>query len=187
MNLHEEYKRFWRGLSKVQREALQANGFDPMQPKEDGVPLAHRHFGGEPPDSGDGGADADATHIFNKNWGTEYDINFRQMAMWRNQELQGEDTEVIQRTYTHEEFLDVLRRVLSLLGDTLEATCLRLALGLPDQPTMTAVADKHKLTRAAVSARVKTIQRRLNLPPSIYMKSEYACGKLANARRKKLK
>ena len=185
MSIYDEYKRFWKGLSKVQREALQANGFNPMQPNDDGVPLAHRHFGGEPPDSGDGGADADATHIFNKNWGTEYDINFRQMALWRNEEMQGEVDAMIQRTYTQDEFLDVLRRVLSILGNTLEATCLRLALGLPDQPTMTAVAEQHNLTRAAVSARVKTIQRRVNPPPSIYMKSDYACGKLANARRMK--
>jgi hypothetical protein len=187
MSIYDEYKRFWKMLSKEQREALSKNGFDPMRPGDDGVPLAHRHFGGEPPDSGDGGAETDATHIFNKNWGMEYDINFRQMALWRNKENEAEEQEMTSRTYTHEEMLDVLRKVLSVLGNSLECTCLRLALGLPDQPTMTAVAETHNLTRAAVSARVKTIQRRLKLPPSLYMKSEHACKKLSNARRNKLK
>ena len=49
---------------------------------------------------------------------------------------------------------------------------------MPDQPTMTSLAEKHRLTRAAISARVKTIQKNLGLPPSIYMKSEHACARL---------
>jgi hypothetical protein len=172
MSIYDEYKRFWKTLSKEQRATLQSYGFDARNPEDAGIPLAHRYFGGEPVAMDDGPARAEG-----------YDIDHLVSVQWRMRPR--EDVEVIQRTYTHEEFLDVLRKVLSILGNTLEATCLRLALGLPDQPTMTAVAEQHNLTRAAVSARVKTIQRRLNLPPSIYMKSDYACGKLANARRMK--
>ena len=80
--------------------------------------------------------------------------------------------------------LDIIAKILSVLGDSdhpenrLQATCIKLAVGMPGQPNMTALAKEHDLTRAAVSLRVKTIQRKLGLPPSMYMKSEHACARL---------
>jgi hypothetical protein len=175
MPIYDEYQRFWKRLSKVERAALAASGFDPAKPDDAGVPLAHRYFGGEPLQ------DQDGTGFKREG----YDINKVQAVRWDLRE-RGE-TEVSDRTYTQDEFLDALRRILAVLGDSLEITCLRLALGIPGQPTMTAIAEKHGLTRAAISSRVKTVQKKLGLPPSVYMKSDSACAKLSNARRKKLK
>jgi hypothetical protein len=104
-----------------------------------------------------------------------------------------EEIQVSNRTFTQDEVLDILRKVIAVIDLSthsevrLHGTCIKLALGIPDQPTMTALANQHSLTRAAISARVKTIQRNLKLPPSLYMKSDAACKKLSNARRKKLK
>lgn len=188
MSLDDEYRKLWKRASKAEREALLLTGFDPDVPADDGVPYAHRYFGGET-DSPDGQQEG-AMREFSKTSPNGFDINFHQaMLFYRRQR---EEEAVIVRTYSHDEVLELLTRVLSVLSDSndrsvrLHATCIKLALGMPDQPTMTALANEHKLTRAAVSARVKTIQRNLNLPPSIYMKSESACEKLSKARRRKL-
>jgi hypothetical protein len=153
---------------------LLSTGFDPAKPDDAGVPVAHRYFGGEPVSDHDEETRSEG-----------YDINHLQALQWQMRERNL--PQVSDRTYTQEEFLDALRRILAVLGDSLEITCLRLALGIPGQPTMTAIAEKHDLTRAAISSRVKTIQRKLGLPPSIYMKSDSACAKLSKARRKKLR
>ena len=174
MPIYDEYQRFWKRLSKAERSALSSVGFDPNQPDDAGIPYAHRYFGGEPLQDTNGNFKVEG-----------YDINKVQAVRWDLRE-RGE-TEVSDRTYTQDEFLDALRRILAVLGDSLEITCLRLALGIPGQPTMTAIAEKHGLTRAAISSRVKTVQKKLGLPPSVYMKSDSACAKLSNARRKKLR
>jgi hypothetical protein len=188
MSLDDEYRKLWKRASKAERDALLLTGFDPDAPADDGVPYAHRYFGGET-DSPDGLQEG-AQREFSKSSPNGFDINFLQAVNFYRR--QREEEVVIVRTYSHEEVLELLTRVLSVLADSndravrLHATCIKLALGMPDQPTMTALAKDHKLTRAAVSARVKTIQRNLNLPPSIYMKSESACQKLSKARRRKL-
>jgi hypothetical protein len=181
MSIYDEYKRFWKRLSKVERATLAASGFDPAKPDDAGVPCAHRYFGGEPVQ------DQDGTGIKREG----YDINKMQAVQWHLRER--EEAEMSERTFTQDEVLDILRKVIAVIDLSthaevrLHGTCIKLALGMPDQPTMTALANQHDLTRAAISARVKTIQRNLRLPPSLYMKSESACKKLSNARRKKLK
>ena len=180
MSLSDEYQKFWKKLSKEQRASLEATGFDPTKPSVHGVPLAHRYYGSEPTNDHD---KVPGSHS------QGYDINYLAGKKWENERWVNDvsSEEVNERTYTKDDLLDVLRRILSVLGTNLEASCLRLAMGLPDQPSMTEVGKQHKLTRAAVSSRVKTVQRRLGLPPSIYMKSDFACAKLSKARRKKLK
>jgi len=192
MSIYDEYQRFWKRLSKVERAALEAAGFNPHRPEDSGVPFAHRYFSGEPSDGGDvlGGPGGEENFV-QGGWGQGYDINEVQAAQWRMRERN--ETQVSDRTFTQDEVLDILRKVIAVIDLSthaevrLHGTCIKLALGIPDQPTMTALANQHNLTRAAISARVKTIQRNLKLPPSLYMKSDAACAKLSNARSKKLK
>jgi len=192
MSIYDEYQRFWKRLSKVERAALEAAGFNPNRPEDAGVPFAHRYFSGEPSDGGDvlGGPGGEENFV-QGGWGQGYDINEVQAVQWRMRER--EEIQVSNRTFTQDEVLDILRKVIAVIDLSthaevrLHGTCIKLALGMPDQPTMTALATQHNLTRAAISARVKTVQRNLKLPPSLYMKSDAACAKLSNARRKKLK
>ena len=189
MPIYDEYQRFWKRLSKVERAALEAAGFNPNRPEDAGVPFAHRYFSGEP---SDGDASEGGEENFQEGgWGQGYDINEVQAVQWRMRERTY--TEMSDRTFTQDDVLDILRKVIAVIDMSthaevrLHGTCIKLALGMPDQPTMTALAEQHRLTRAAISARVKTIQRNLALPPSMYMKSESACKKLSVARRKKLR
>jgi hypothetical protein len=43
---------------------------------------------------------------------------------------------------------------------------------------MSELGRTNNVTRAEVSRRVKNIQRKMNLPPSMFMKSDYACSRL---------
>ena len=180
MPIYDEYQRFWKRLSKVERAALEATGFNHRNPDDAGVPHAHRYFGGEPVSDHEDESKSEG-----------YDINQLQAVQWQMRERTY--TEMSDRMFTEEMVLDILRKVIAVIDLSthaevrLHGTCIKLALGMPDQPTMTALANQHKLTRAAISARVKTIQRNLALPPSMYMKSEAACKKLSVARRKKLR
>lgn len=180
MPIYEEYQRFWKRLSKAEREALTSTGFDPRRPDDSGVPYAHRYFGGEPISNQDDDTRSEG-----------YDINRLVSVQW-NQRERGW-TEVSEKFFSQDDVLDILRKVIAVIDLSpsaevrLHGTCIKLALGMPGLPTMTALANQHKLTRAAISARVKTIQRNLKLPPSLYMKSDSACAKLSVARRKKLR
>jgi hypothetical protein len=75
---------------------------------------------------------------------------------------------------------DVLRHFVADLlseGNTrLTIECLAIALGLSayDGETMTEIAQRHGITRAAVSKRCVDITQRLNLPPSRAMRSTRA-------------
>ena len=177
MTIYDEYKRFWRRLSKEERKALSAHGFDPMQPEDAGVPKPHRYFWNDG-DAGELGSD------------NGYDVGYLQAVRFLQKSDEEPDT-MNDRNYSRDEVLDILSKVLSVMTDCndsgvrLQGTCIKLALGMPGQPTMTQLASEHCLTRAAVSLRVKTIQRKLGLPPSVYMKSEHACKKLSKARRSK--
>jgi hypothetical protein len=166
MPIYDEYQRFWKRLSKAEREALTSTGFDPRRPDDSGVPYAHRYFGGEPVQDEDGSGPK------------------QRERTW---------SEMSEKFFSQDDVLDILRKVIAVIDLSpsaevkLHGTCIKLALGMPGLPTMTALANQHKLTRAAISARVKTIQRNLKLPPSLYMKSDSACAKLSVARRTKLR
>lgn len=180
MPIYEEYQRFWKRLSKAEREALSSTGFDPRRPDDSGVPYAHRYFGGEPVADHDDETKSEG-----------YDINRLAANQWHQRERTW--SEVSEKYFSQDEVLDILRKVIAVIDLSpcaevrLHGTCIKLALGMPGLPTMTALAEQHRLTRAAISARVKTIQRNLRLPPSLYMKSDAACAKLSVARRKKLR
>jgi hypothetical protein len=195
MSLESEYSKWWRKLPKADKELLKSTGFDYKNFKDDGVPIAHRYFGGET-DKLDGYEDQPFSLANNSGYcpaslSNGYDINFQQFVKWTSDRNKNED-EVLKRFFSFDDVLEILNRVISILDDSndksvkLHATCIKIALGMPEQPNMTKLAREHNLTRAAVSLRVKTIQKNLGLSPSMYMKSEYACSKLSKARRKKL-
>lgn len=83
---------------------------------------------------------------------------------------------------------DVLRHLVAELlaeGNTrLTVECLALALGLSayNGESMTDIARRHGISRAAVSKRCVDITRRLNLPPSRAMRSVAARGVYRRAR-----
>ena len=180
MSIYEEYKKFWKRLTKAEREALASTGFDHGRPDDSGVPFAHRYFGGEPVSDHEEETKSDG-----------YDINRVAANRWHQRER--EEAPVSERVFSQDDVLDILRKVIAVLDLSphpevrLHGTCIKIALGMPGLPTMTALAEQHDLTRAAISLRVKTIQRNLRLPPSLYMKSESACKKLSMAQRKKLR
>lgn len=196
MSLQNDYRKWWRKLSKEEKQALKATGFDYKNWQDDGVPIAHRYFGGET-EKQDDNIECHPLTLQNKSgWFSQsqtngYDINFQQFLKWTHERNKNED-EVIKRFFSFDDVLEILNRVIEVLDDSndksvkLHATCIKIALGIPNQPNMTALAKEHNLTRAAVSLRVKTIQKNFGLAPSMYMKSEYACNKLSKARRKKL-
>lgn len=180
MSIYDEYQRFWKRLSKAEREALTSTGFDARRPDDAGIPIAHRYFGGEPVSDHEEETRSEG-----------YDINRLAANQWHQRERGW--AEVSEKYFSQDDVLDILRKVIAVIDLSpsaevrLHGTCIKLALGMPGLPTMTALANQHRLTRAAISARVKTIQRNLKLPPSLYMKSDSACAKLSVARRKKLR
>lgn len=180
MPIYDEYQRFWKRLSKAEREALTSTGFDARRPDDAGIPIAHRYFGGEPVSDHEEETRSEG-----------YDINRLAANQWHQRERGW--AEVSEKYFSQDDVLDILRKVIAVIDLSpcaevkLHGTCIKLALGMPGLPTMTALANQHRLTRAAISARVKTIQRNLKLPPSLYMKSDAACAKLSVARKKKLR
>jgi hypothetical protein len=94
-------------------------------------------------------------------------------ALVDHEEEDGEETSTRNAT-------DVLRHFVADLlseGNTrLTIECLAIALGLSayDGETMTDIAKRHGITRAAVSKRCVDITQRLNLPPSRAMRSTRA-------------
>lgn len=185
MSLPNDYRKWWKKLSKEEKESLKATGFDYKNWEDDGVPIAHRYFGGETEKQSENDSDYASTNV------NGYDINFNQFKKWLSDKHKTED-KIKKLTFSFDDVLEILNRVIAVLDDSndksvkLHATCIKIALGIPNQPNMTALAKEHNLTRAAVSLRVKTIQKNFGLAPSMYMKSEYACNKLSKARRKKL-
>lgn len=63
--------------------------------------------------------------------------------------------------------------------------CIRIALGYRNYKSMSDVASKYGVGRAAISLRVKNIQKRLKLAPSVYMRSEQVCVKIKQGINKK--
>ena len=84
------------------------------------------------------------------------------------------------RENTDDKILDLLRRLIAEIlsqGNarlTLECLALACGLGTLQGESMTSIAKRHGLTRAAVSKRCVDITEKLNLPPSRSMRSKKA-------------
>jgi hypothetical protein len=172
------YAAWWRRLTPEQKAKLTETGFDPKRPSSSGIGLAYRYVDSDKED----GYDSDTKM---QHGPRGYNVDSIQRREYRPEDYYLEpETHMTDRNYTKDEVLDIIAKIVSVLGDSehpenrLQATCIFLAIGMPGQPNMTALAKEHSLTRAAISLRVKTIQRKLGLPPSVYMKSDYACARL---------
>ena len=82
--------------------------------------------------------------------------------------------------YSREDLLEVLRRYIRFIRSKdrarLTIDCLRLAIGDADveSEAMTTVAEKHGVTKAAISKRTKEIREELHLTINANNKSEHA-------------
>ena len=59
--------------------------------------------------------------------------------------------------------------------------CVRIALGYRNYKSMADVAKKYGVSKATISWRVKQVQKRLGIEPSVYMRSERTCQSLKHA------
>lgn len=164
--LLEEYRKLWASASLEQKKLLLSTGFNPTNPSDHGVPMPHRYV--------------DETNGTDPKGARGYDINFQQMlAHQRKRATNGDDD--LRDEFTRDDVIFVINGLLSVLDESkepkvrLHAACIKLALGVPGMPTMSDLAVQHGITRAGVSWHVKSIQRRLGVAPSFYMRSEKAC------------
>lgn len=92
--------------------------------------------------------------------------------------------------YTHDEMLEVVRRVVMAMQMTespealFQARCILIALGIGDPPTETELAKMKGCSRQFVSKKVKRIQQMFNISPSQYMRSQHACVAYSKAYRR---
>lgn len=180
--LRATYAAWWRGLTPTQRAALSEGGFDHTNPGHSGVPKPHRYVETEKDTSAD--AEGHRDFVNYADWSQRgYDIDHQTARAWQADRVAGERL-MQDKTFTQEEMLDIISKAMSVFTDSvhpavrLHGTCVKIALGVPGVPNMSELARANDVTRAEVSRRVKNIQRKMGLPPSIYMKSEHACQRL---------
>jgi len=180
--LRIEYDTWWRRLSKGERDLLLATGFDHTNPGYAGVPKPHRYIESGKDQTADGVANNSFVNF--ADWSMRgYDIDNQIAHAWQANRV-ADDTTMNDKTYTHDEVTDILSKVISVFTDSvhpavrLHGTCIKIALGIPGMPNMSELGRTNNVTRAEVSRRVKNIQRKMNLPPSMFMKSDYACSRL---------
>lgn len=178
------YAAWWRRLSPADRISLVEQGFDPKNPSWAGIPLAHRYVESDR-SSHFNSVDARPGEAFKPLAVSPrgYDVDYSMAMRWQAERAQPENL-MSERTFTYAEMLDIVRKVIAPWTESqspdvrLFGTCQYIALGVPGQPTMTELAKRHGVTRAEISRRVKHIQKKMGLPPSVYMKSEHACNRL---------
>lgn len=169
------YAAWWRRLPAGERVSLLEQGFDPKNPGNSGIGFAHRYVD----------SDRSASSWERTPWSARsYDVDYALGAKWQAEMAVGDEPLMDDRTFTQAEVLDIIRKVIAPWTDSqspdvrLFGTCQYIALGVPGQPTMTELAKRHGVTRAEISRRVKHIQKKMGLPPSVYMKSDHACERL---------
>jgi len=163
--IENEWKAFVDGLTPEQRKELTDAGFNIYDINDDGVPKPHRYIYDQ---------DKFCRPITINEW----------KADLRNEE-------------NNDGVINVLSSIIAKVIDALDCTtnkevlmhndCIRLALGYRTYKSMADVAKKYDVKRATISWRVKQIQKRLNIEPSIYMRCTETCeiSKQSAKRRKK--
>lgn len=151
---------FVAGLSEEEKKALQDAGFSLKFYHADNLAKAHRHI---------------------------YDDKYvdKMTFLTRVTPFADSDKEV------EGALASVVAKVIAAYGCTndpkvlLHNDCFRIALGYTNYASMADLAKHYKVTRATISYRVKTIQKELGLPPSIYMRSEETCIKARDGQLKR--
>ena len=182
VSVKAQYRAWWATLDAKQRASLAATGMNPESPQHHGVPLAHRYIETEKDTSAD--AEGHRDFVNYADWSQRgYDIDHQTARAWQSSRDAGERL-MQDKTFTNDEVLDIISKAMSVFTDSvhpavrLHGTCVKIALGVPGVPNMSELARANNVTRAEVSRRVKNIQKKMGLPPSVYMKSDHACERL---------
>jgi len=144
--ISNEWKAFIAGLSAQERAALEAANIDVGDYFNENLPEPHRRI---------------------------YDASYADRVAVK------QETDETQSSYTS--LVSIIARVIDALDCTnnrevlLHNDCIRMALGYRNYRSMADVAKKYGVDKATISWRVKQIQKRLNLPPSCYMRSDSDC------------
>lgn len=155
----EEWARFVKTLRPEELESLKSAGINPDDYFDDTPPVPHRYI------YGDSFADRLA--------------------------LQAKPEE--EETGVFGPLSSIIAKVISAFDCDFEPKvmmnndCVRIALGYRNYKSMADVAKKYGVSKATISWRVKQVQKRLGIAPSIYMRTEVTCQRLkqvANSRKR---
>ena len=144
--ISSEWRSFVAGLSAQEKAALEAANINVGDYFDENLPEPHRRI---------------------------YDASYAD-RMAAKQETQEENS-------SFSSLVSIIARVIDALDCTnsrevlMHNDCIRMALGYRNYRTMADVAKKYGVDKATISWRVKQIQKRLNLPPSCYMRSDSDC------------
>ena len=104
---------------------------------------------------------------------------------WDPASLDGETPECERRTRSDADLCEMLKRTLSYIranskpGLTVDCMFLVVGDGFLGGETMTSVARRHGVTKAAVSKRIRTMREALHLPKPIHCKPDHVARNYA--------
>lgn len=149
----EEWQRFVKTLRPEEIEALKAAGFNPDDYFDDTPSVPHRYIYAE--------SFADRISLSTKKDEEEPSV-FGPLASIIAKVIASFDCE-------HEPKV------------MMNNDCVRIALGYRNYKSMADVAKKYGVSKATISWRVKQVQKRLGIAPSVYMRTEQTCQRLRQA------
>jgi len=151
--LSAEWKKFIARLHPAELEALKAAGVDPGNPTNAEPPLPHRYI-----------------------YGDSYENRLSMQEFFRKDE-DG-------KAGVYGSLASIIAKVIDAFDCDFEPKvmmnndCVRIALGYRNYKSMADVAKKYGVSKATISWRVKKVQKRLGIEPSIYMRTESTCDKI---------
>jgi hypothetical protein len=155
-DLKQEWAKFIKTRTKEQIAQLEASGFDTGDPQSENLHRFHRTFqegltnkqGNKPSDSG--------TQAYSEK------LSFMVHKMAGNTEKESDPA--------MDFAVAIAARVIDIFDCSrdrqvrLHADCMRLAIGYPSARSQSEICDKYNLSKANVSWRVRSIQRKFDLP-----------------------
>lgn len=151
--MRRTWKEFLRKLTPEDRKRLVDAGFDMDDPSVDNLPQFHKTFA--PTDK-----DTDASEGKGRCSRTQIDITDRYEADRKDPAM---DFAVA-----------IAAKIIDVFGATtsqevkMHADCMRLAIGYPSCGSQKDIAQRYGRSKAYISFRVRSIQKRLNLPNCIF-------------------
>lgn len=158
--LQDEWKKFLSRLHPAELEALKAAGIDPGNPSNAEPPMPHRYI-----------------------YGDSYENRLSMQDFWKKEgDAEGN---------VYGSLASIVAKVIDAFDCDFEPKvmmnndCVRIALGYRNYKSMADVAKKYGVSKATISWRVKQVQKRLGIEPSVYMRSESTCHKIRQKALKK--
>jgi len=149
----EEWNRFVKTLRPEELEALKAAGVNPQDYFDDTPAVPHRYIYGD--------SFADKLAFSTKKEEEEVSV-FGPLSSIIAKVIASFDCEYEPKVMMNND-------------------CVRIALGYRNYKSMADVAKKYGVSKATISWRVKQVQKRLGIEPSVYMRSERTCQNLKHA------